>query len=190
MFGELEFWEVATPLFAVFLGALLSRYYDRRPKVLTWILHAGQVNLKNQDGDKHSVRTHVLVLRNAGKKPAENVRISHNNLPQFSVFPTIEHEIIRDDEGTGGIIVIPRMLPNETINVNYLYFPPVHVGEIHAGIRHDEGFATEVRIAPNRQYPTWVTALLAGLMVIGLATAIYFALQLGVLIYEIVAIVR
>ncbi|MEM9178807.1 MAG: hypothetical protein AAGA89_03815 [Pseudomonadota bacterium] len=190
MFGELAFWEVATPLFAVLLGALLSRYYDRRPKVLTWILHAGQVNLKNQEGEKHSVRTHVLVLRNAGKKPAENVRISHNNLPQFSVFPSIEHEIIRDDEGAGGIIMIPRMLPNETININYLYFPPVHVGEIHAQIRHNEGFATDVRIVPNRQYPGWVNALIGGLMIVGLTTAIYFVLQLGILVFELVALVR
>ena len=189
MFTDLAFWEIATPLLAVVLATVLARIYDRRPKIYSWILNSGQVTLKNESGEKSIVRTLTVVLRNEGKKPAQNVRISHLNLPQFSTFPTIDMDVEHDEEG-GGVITIPKMLPGERVNINYLYFPPLNVSEVHNEVRHDEGFAENVRIEPLRRFPTWFNVTVVVLVVIGFATVVNLLFRFGVLPYDLISLVR
>jgi hypothetical protein len=39
------------------------------------------------------VNTHSVVLRNAGAKSESNIRLEHNILPDFQIYPDIEHEV-------------------------------------------------------------------------------------------------
>jgi hypothetical protein len=71
-------------------------------------------------------------------------------------------------------IVIPTLIRSEEITVSYLYFPPVTVAQVNAGIKCDEGFAHPIPVLLQRQYPRWVNIFAASLMVLGLVSVLYF----------------
>jgi hypothetical protein len=57
--------------------------------------------------------------------------------------------------------------------VSYIYFPPVTVAQVNAGIKCDQGFANAVPVLLQRQYPRWVTLAARWLMLIGPICIVY-----------------
>ena len=163
---------IASPLIALFLGAMLDRVIESRPRLLTYLGHVSSFTV-GQDTDKPStVHTHAVVLRNAGRKPATNVRLTHPFLPDFQIYPAVAHNV-QTLPGGEKEIVIPTLVPQEQITVSYLYFPPVTWNQINGQIKSDEGMAKVVNVLPTRQYPLWVQRILALLLLIGLTAVIY-----------------
>src|SRR5438067_587491 len=140
--------KIGVPLLCVFAGWALNRFTERRSKLITYYGHVGVLVAQQQ----MRVHTHVVFIRNVGKKPATNVRVSHHVLPDFNVWPPVQHTI-EDVPGSGKDIVIPTLVPGEQIAINYLYFPPTTVAEVTSGVKSDEGFAQAVNVLLTRQYP-------------------------------------
>lgn len=116
------------------------------------------------------MNTHSVVLRNNGRQRATNIRLHHAILPEFNIWPTIVHNIetLQDDSID---IVIPTLVPAEEITVSYLYFSPVVVGQINAGIKCDQGFANQITVLLQRQFPRWLTRTMIALVLVGLITS-------------------
>ncbi|WP_022694149.1 hypothetical protein [Ponticaulis koreensis] len=169
--------QIIIPLVAAFLGACAVHAFERKPKLQAWFLHAGAIQIKADSPFK--VHTHVIVLKNAGTKSANCVRISHTTLPDFSVFPDSEYKII-DLPGGGKEIFLESLVPGQTLNISYLYDPPLTFDQIHNGIRFADGVATQIPIkaAPVVSKQLEVTA--GVLMSVGFITLIY----LGVLLFS------
>lgn len=72
-------------------------------------------------------------------------------------------------------IVIPTLVPGEQITVSYLYFPPVVVGQVNAGIRCDQGGAHPIPVLLQRQFPAWLNRTTVALILVGLVTIFYLA---------------
>ena len=106
-------------------------------------------------GNINVVNTHSVVIRNAGKQAATNVRLSHSFLPEFNIFPPIKHQV-EDVSNIGPDILIPTIVPGEEITISYLYFPPYTYAQINAGVKFDEGFAKQIPVLLQQQYPRWV----------------------------------
>lgn len=70
------------------------------------------------------------------------------------------------------------------MSISYLYFPPVLYNQIHAGIRHSQGFAQEVTVLPTPQYPAWVLRVLRALVVLGTVAVLYVAAMIARLIWS------
>ena len=150
---------VAAPVIALFLGVWVNRRFENRPVVLTHWGHVSAFKVQKDDGTTGTVHTHSVVIRNAGRRAATNVRLSHTILPDFNILPAVEYEV-RSVPNAGSDIVIPTLVPGESLTISYLYFPPVTYAGVNAGVKYDEGFATPIPVLLQQQYPTRYKAIL------------------------------
>lgn len=174
---------VAAPVIALFVGAALNRLLERRPQVIAYFTHASSFRIA---GD-HPVQlnTHGIVIKNAGRVPVTDIRVRHSHLPQnFNVFPDVSYEV-QDLPGGGREIVFPTLVPGEQVSISYLYFPPVLYSQIHAGIRHSQGFAREVTVLPSLQYPPWLSRVLWVLISLGVIASLYLVLVIARILWRI-----
>jgi hypothetical protein len=111
--------KISVPLGALVLGKYLDQWFAKRPKLISYLGHASAFTLR---GDNPStVHAHAIVVRNAGRVAANNVRIGHYVLPDhFQLSPSISHNVERNDGGIAGII-IPKLVPGEQVTISYLY---------------------------------------------------------------------
>lgn len=158
------------PISLLVIGALINRYFERRPKLL---VHYGHIAaFKLNDEARTDVFTHSVVLKNAGNTAANNVVIGHNILPNVVVFPAIQHEF-RAVPDTGQEIYFPTLVPKETVTVSYLYKPPHTFKDINTYVRSDWGHAKVIKVDLQQIFPKWVTRLALFLMIIGLSAILY-----------------
>ena len=132
------------------------------------------------------VNTHSVIIRNVGKRAATNVRLSHTYLPDFNIWPSVQHHL-EDIPNSGKDIVIPTVVPNQQLSISYLYFPSITYASINAGVKCDEGFATQIPVLLQRQYPAWITYASAVLMIAGISALTYGLFELGSWIVEVVS---
>ncbi len=166
----------AAPIVTLFAGVALDRFLERRPRLISFLAHASAVAVQPPNGPPFSVHTHSIVVRNAGRKPAVNVRLSHLVLPSFSVYPLVVHQVIQLPRG-GAEILFPSLVPGEQVTVNYLYYPPTLWTDVNAQTKSDEGFARIVSVLPTPQLSPWLGRIAALLMVVGAATTVYAVIE-------------
>ena len=144
---------------------------ERRPRVVSYLGHVSGVRLSRDEGPL-VVNTHSVVLRNAGRKTAKNVRLGHQVLPDFQVFPDIEYSV-HDLPGGQKEIVIPSLIPKKEVTVTYLYFPPLTWEQINTHLETDDGPVKVIRVLPTIQFPRWVYAILWALIIYGFIALVY-----------------
>ncbi|WP_085698744.1 hypothetical protein [Pseudomonas sp. B26(2017)] len=153
------------------IAFIVKRLLEKKPKLITYLVHSSEVPLG--DEQKSKVNFHSIVVRNAGKKTANNIRIGHQFLPAFQINPQLAHEIIKGSNNAAEIL-IPTLVPGEQINISYLYFPPILWSQIHSYCKSDEMPAKYVNIIPAAQLSTIQTTTIWGLMFIGASTLLYW----------------
>ena len=163
---------IAAPIIALFIGVWVNRRFESRPVLISYFGHVAAFVHKPDTGDPINVHTHSVVLRNSGRRSATNVRLHHSVLPGFNIWPQLLYHVEDLPDGSKDI-VIPTLVPGEAITVSYLYFPPVTVAQVNAGIKCDQGFAHAVPVLLQRQYPRWVNLAARWLVLIGLICLVY-----------------
>ena len=164
---------IAAPLIALFVGAWVNRRFENRPFLVAYFGHVSAFTHKPASGQLITIHTHSVVLRNSGRRAATNVRLNHVVLPDFNIYPAIVHQVQVLPNGSSDIL-IPTLVPSEEITISYLYFPPVTVSQVNAGIKCDQGFAHPIPVLLQRQYPRWLNRITASLIIIGLISVLYF----------------
>jgi len=167
---------IAVPLACVLAGWALTRFTERKSRLITYYGHVGTLTAGAQ---RTQVNTHVVFIRNVGKKAATNVRVSHHVLPDFNIWPPVQHRI-EEVADTGSDIVIPTLVPGEQITVSYLYFPPMTFAQTTRGVKSDEGFAQVVNVLLTRQISPRVQRSLWFLLLVGTVTVLYVLTSLAV----------
>lgn len=178
------FIDVSIPIFTLILGFFLNRWFEKRPKVIVYLGHISDFDLDLQDQpNKVKVYTHSIVLKNAGKLPAENVRVGHHLLPNYKVTPTVEYKInsLSNDSKE---IIFPTLIPNEQVTISYLYFTPLKVDNINSHIKSDEGFSKVVTVLPTIQYPAWVNRIIFCVLIAGTISIVYLLINLCITFCE------
>ena len=167
--------QYAAPVLAAFVGAWIGRFVEKRPRLISFLTHASAVSVPIE-GKISIVHAHSIVVRNAGKRPANNVRLGHTVLPHFNVHPRVQHRV---DDCPGGTceIVFPVLVPGEQLTINYMYGSDLLVGDIHTYAKSDEGMAKIVTALPTPQAPPWLSRTITALAVVGLITALYFIVE-------------
>ena len=168
---------IASPVIALFIGAFLNHLLENRPKVVCYLGHVSGIRFKSDQ--IHQVNTHSVVLRNAGRKTANNIRLGHNTLPAFQIFPDIEHSV-KDLPGGGKEVVIPKLVPKKQVTISYLYFPPLVWDQINTHLESDEGPVKVLNVLPTVQPSKWLITvlwILVGYGVIGVLYSVYALLQ-------------
>jgi len=168
---------IAAPIIALIVGATLDHYFGKKSKLIAYVGHLADFRVRGDKGTT-PVYTHSLVIRNAGRKTATNVRLGHYAMPpNYHISPAIDYEI-RDVPETGPEIFIPKLVPNEQISISYLYFEPVTADRIHSYLKSDDGFAKVIPVITQQQFPKWVGNSILILAVIGVIALLYSAYTL------------
>lgn len=171
--------KIAIPVFTLFVGAALNRYLERRPKLLSYLAYSSALNFRpiGSEAAPVLIHTHSIVVRNVGKSAANNVRLGHSVLPNFSVTPDIQHEVNRPANGSPEII-FPKLISEEQVTVTYLYFPPVTFQNVNTYTKSDEGFAkiVPVLLQPRISRPIQILSVI--LVLVGMITSLYFLVSL------------
>ena len=149
-----------------------NRKFENKPSLISYFGHVSSFKYTLEDGQLIDVLTHSVVLRNAGRRSATNVQITHNELPDFNVWPKIAYSTEELPEG-GTDILIPTLVPGEQITISYLYFPPTTVERINSGIKSDQGFAKTIPVLLEQQYGKWFSISVAVLLLAGIIAVLY-----------------
>ncbi|STQ91958.1 hypothetical protein [Iodobacter fluviatilis] len=163
---------IASPVIALFVGVWVDRLFESRSVLISYFSHVSAFRHTPSGGQPLQVHTHSVVLRNAGRKSATNVRLHHSILPEFNIWPVIVHNIETLPDGSQDIL-IPTLVPGEEITVSYLYFPPVTAGQVNAGVKCDQGFANQITVLLQRQFPRWFNRTAIALFIVGVVTVCY-----------------
>lgn len=163
---------IAAPVITLFLGVWVNRKFESRPILISYFSHVSAFRYTPSGAKPMGINTHSVVLRNTGRMSATGIRIHHNTLPDFNIWPTAVYAVEELPDGTKDI-VIPRLVPGEQITISYLYFHPTTVDHVNAGIKCDQGFSQEIPVLLQRQFPRWVRFLVGTLMIAGLVTIFY-----------------
>lgn len=168
--------KIIVPLGTLVLGKYLDRWFSKRPKLISYLGHTSAFAVRSNP--PCTVHTHSIVVRNAGRETAHNVRIGHNILPDnYLLYPAVPHTV----EGAPDAIkeiVISKLVPEEQITISYLYAPPVFWNQINTYIKSDEGYAKILNVLPTPQLSKWWIRILWGLIFVGSVATIYFIIEL------------
>ena len=168
--------KIIVPLGTLVLGKYLDRWFSKQPRLISYLGHASAFNV--QSTPPCIVHTHSIVVRNAGREAAHNVRIGHNILPDnYQLHPAVPHTL---EGASNGIreIVITRLVPDEQITISYLYGPPLLWNQIHSYTKSDEGYAKILNVLPTPQLSMWWIRIIWTLLFIGSVSTIYFIIEL------------
>ena len=170
---------VVGPLLAIGFGAWINSLLEGRPRLLSYIVHSSAIVARRQPGGQApiTVHTHSVVVRNTSRRPAMNVRLGHQNLPDFTIHPPTNHSIVTLPDGSAEI-VIPQMVRSEQITVSYLYFPPLTWDKVNLYTKSDEGFAKVVPVQPYSPPPRPIQLIVQLCIGVGAITILYLLSQL------------
>jgi hypothetical protein len=168
--------KVAGPLSLVLATELIRRLFADRPRLVVYIGHLSAHQVRPPDGKPFGVNTHAIVVVNTGRRAAMNVRLSHLTLPDFTVFPDVNNQVV-ELPGGGREILFPVLVPKEQVTVSYLYSPPLTAVDINTGVRSDEGMARVLDVIPTEQLPRWKIRTLGFLVLVGVVGTVYFLFE-------------
>ena len=168
--------KIIVPIGTLVLGKYLDRWFYRKPKLIYYLGHASAFALRgNPPGTVH---THSIVLRNAGRETACNVRVGHHILPDnYQLYPAVPHTTEGAPDGIKEL-VISRLVSGEQITISYLYPPSILWNQIHVYIKSDEGYAKALNVLPTPQLPKWAARILWVLIFVGSVSIIYLIIEL------------
>ncbi|WP_235630902.1 hypothetical protein [Aliivibrio fischeri] len=158
----------------------MNRWFESRPKLRVWYSHIAEFDIKSNQSTVASsrVHTHAVNIRNVGNKPAKNVNITHQHLPDsFRIIPPVPHSI-EDLPGGGRNIIIPNLVPKKEIIITYLYQPPITWNQINTSVEDEEGFAKVVPVTTMQVIHPWLRRASVIFIFIGVVTVIYQVVQM------------
>lgn len=167
--------KLLAPIIAALVGAIIKHYFEAKPKLISYLVHASAIPLN--DGNSQIINTHSIVVRNAGKKTANNIRIGHNTLPKsFQIYPPVSYTIL-SVANVSSEILIPTLVPNEQITISYLYFPPLTFNQVHAYTKSDEVLAQIINVIPTPQPAKLAIWGIWALIFVGASTICYWTIM-------------
>jgi len=172
---------IIAPSFICIVSLYLGRKWESRPQLISFYGHTSEFNVKAVPPNQTDsiVRTHAVVIKNLGRKPANNVRIGHGYLPpNVKIHPPTNYTT-GTVTGTGDEIIVPILRAGEEIVINYLYFPQHTFRDINTYVKSDEGIAETFPVRIDRAHPQWVLSLLGIFIIIGIFATIAAFLAFG-----------
>jgi hypothetical protein len=172
--------KIVMPLLTLFLGVWFKSIFEAKEKLIAHYGHVSSFKLKNsvREDKERWIYTHSVIVRNTGRKPATNLRLGHNVLPEdIIVQPDIEYSIKKLPGGSKEL-VFPSIAPKKEITVSYLYSPPLTYQQINSHIESDGGEAKVVNVLLQQIFPKWVNVAVCLLMFTGSVTLVYLLVVL------------
>ena len=178
---------IAEKIVLLGVGAFFARLIEMRERMVAFYGHVGEFRLDpGADAPPGTqlgaVHTHTVVIRNAGRRAAHNVRVPHRGiLAPANIHVSIGLGISYTRQilpGGQEEILFPVLVPRQQVTISYLHFPPITFQSINLPISSDEGMARTLNVLPTPQSPRWLIAILWSFVVIGIGAVLYGLLEL------------
>ena len=167
---------IAAPIITLFLGAALDRWYEKRQRLIVYLLNEADFLIRQVGTPPTDVacRTFVLVLQNSGRHTTNNVRIGHYWLPpDVAINPAIPHTIDESAPGTAAEVRIDQLVSGEEITISYIVLAPMQSGNVISYVKSDDGPARVLNFLPTPQWPKWAQRSVLLLLSVGLVSIVY-----------------
>jgi hypothetical protein len=168
--------KLAGPVVGAIVGAAIKHVLDSKPNVVAFLGHVSGIALQRDSGPL-VVGTHSVVVRNAGRKAASDVRVGHNILPDFQVFPDV-HYIVETLPNGSKEIRFPQLVPKKQVTITYLYFPPLTWQQVNTHLETDDGPIKVLNVLPTVQTSRGLQMIYWGLVGTGFVTVLYLLVTL------------
>jgi hypothetical protein len=165
----------SSPILSGIILFLIKKHYEGEVRLVASYIHASAVPISNSTNEKPtSVGVHVLVLKNQGKLSATDVRLGHNFLPAFSIYPSTDYTTKKLDDHSYEII-IKIIVPKEQLTITYVYdCEQITIDRINTYIKHATGFAEKIyNVLYIKPLSFLKKTIILALLFIGIATMIY-----------------
>jgi hypothetical protein len=167
--------KIAAPILSLIVAALIKHYLEGKSRLVTYIGHV--VAFPNDNAPQ--THMHSVVLQNAGKKSAPNVRVPHG-VPLASVSvqvaPPMHYTFEFSPSGTFEIL-IPTLAPKEQVTISYLYQEPTVWSQISWLPKSDDGLAELAQAIPAPRPNKIVRYSSILLTLVGLSYLLYWAVR-------------
>ncbi len=170
----------AAPIVAALVIWILNRILEKRPRLIALIGHYSTFTLRSPPPSTASpnvVYGNSIVLKNSGKKVATNVRVAHNNLPDYRIHPPIKYREDRQDDGAVEI-VFPKLVPGEQVTISYLFYDSTPWETIYLHTKSDEGFAQALEAIPTPRPTNFVVWSIRAFAFVGISAVVYLLVSL------------
>lgn len=175
---ETVFWLLVTAVLSGGLGWFLSYVFEKRPRLIVFYGHIATFAVELEEKQLR-VNTHSVVIRNIGRRTANNVKLGHAVLPlNVEVAPPTSYETKRL-QGTNAEIIFPKIVPGKQITLSYLYYGDLTYHYVNTYVESDEGPATFIPVLLVRQYPRWVSFLVWAFALFGIAVTLFAGWRLA-----------
>ena len=169
---------ISAPIITLFLGVALDRWYEKRQRLIVYLLNEAQFLIRQIGTPPTDVacRTFVLVLRNSGRHATKNVRIGHHWLPaDVAINPAVPHTVDHSAPGTAAEVQIDQMVSGEEITISYIVLAPTQSENVISYVKSDDGPARVLNFLPTPQLPKWVQRSALLLLAVGSIASAYLA---------------
>lgn len=169
--------KIAAPLLSLVVGAVVKHYSETRSRLVSNLGHVAAFQRVNEP----KIHSHSVVLQNAGKKSAMNVRVPHGvsaSLVNVQVSPPVHFSIETNPLGNFELL-FPTLAPREQVTIAYLYQEPIVWSQISGHPKSDDGLAEIVRVIPAPRPKRIVLFTAIFLSFVGLSFVIYWTVRLA-----------
>ncbi|APO98326.1 hypothetical protein IPT12_22245 [Xanthomonas perforans] len=167
--------KIAAPLLSLIVAVLIKHYLEGKSRLVTYIGNVAAFPSNNAP----QTHMHSVVLQNAGKKSAANVRVPHG-VPLASVSvkvnPPMHYNFEFSPSGTFQIL-IPTLAPKEQVTISYLYEEPTVWNQVSWPSKSDDGLAEIVQAIPAPRPNKLVRYSSVVLSMVGLSYILYWAVR-------------
>jgi len=169
--------KIVAPLVSLLAGAIFKHYSEGRSRLVSYLGHVAAFSRLNAP----KIHSHSVVLQNAGKKSAFNVRVPHGvstSVVNFQVTPSTHFTVETNPQGNFEIL-FPTLAPREQVTISYLYEEPIIWSQISGHPKSDDGLAEIVQAIPApRPKRSFVFASVV-LSFVGLSFLAYLVVRLA-----------
>lgn len=176
--------KILSPILVALVGGIWRYYFRERSRLVYYFVHSASLPLPpstepGMEGQgARAVHTHAVVVRNVGNKTATKVRIAHEVLPEsYRIYPMVNYTVEKSPGG-GAEIVLSTLVPNEQVQITYLYFPPIFWNHVGCYVKSEEGLGRQINALLNPPMSKPVYALVWSLIFLGATTVVYWAFHL------------
>lgn len=169
--------KIAAPIVSLVVGAIVKRYTEVRSRLVSYLGHVAAF----PRGTDPKIHSHSVVLLNAGKKSAFNVRVPHgvsSAVVNVQVTPSVHFSVEKNPLGNFELL-FPTLAPGEQVTIAYLYQEPIVWSQVSGHPKSDDGLAEIVRAIPAPPPNKLVLATVGALIFVGISFLVYVAVRWG-----------
>lgn len=160
------------------IGVIIGKILERRSRLVYYLTDIAMFKITELDPSLE-LYFHSLVIRNNGKKEAQDIEICHGfHAKYYNIYPNKTITWKKSESPDNPIMLIDNLAPKEMVTITYLERYPHSLDLLYQYIKSKEGLARKISVAPLRILPKPINYIIMGFLIWGLFCLVYFLYKL------------